>query len=255
MLRAELAERQERRTSYSTRAFARDLGLSAAYLTLLLQGKRRLALKRAQELLRHTRWPKAKRRLFLGLIQVEAAVDPAARRDALAEVAEAAAGQKEHPALPLDTFRLISQWHHSAILELVETAGFDGEPLAIARRLGISPAQADVSVARLIRLGLLTQTPQGLVKTNATVEVGSVPSKAIRTHHREMLELAQRALDEQSFDQREVSGMITAIDPKLLPELKAKMTQFRKEVLELAQSGDRTAVYRLSLQLFRLDRA
>jgi hypothetical protein len=51
-----------------------------------------------------------------------------------------------------------------------------------------------------------------------------------------MLERAKRAVAEQSPSERDVSAVTLAVDPALLPEVKARIAAFRKDITQLSDT-------------------
>ena len=63
--------------------------------------------------------------------------------------------------IALDSFRIIADWYHFAILELTEVEGFKSNAAWIAKRLGISRKIAKESIERLFDTGLLAKKDSG----------------------------------------------------------------------------------------------
>src|SRR5207302_616070 len=104
ILRAELTRRCQKNPRYSLRAFARALGMSHTVLSLILSGKRPVPRRTGARMAESLGLDPAQRRAFLSLGDPE----PGAAEDAAYERME------------LDRFELISDWHHFAILSLLE---------------------------------------------------------------------------------------------------------------------------------------
>ena len=78
---------------------------------------------------------------------------------------------------------------------------------------------------------------------------------AIRQHHKEFLNLATIAIDEQDFTHRDISGLVFNFDQRQIPKAKKMIQEFREQMLALSESSEeQNSVYRLSVQLFRLDK-
>ena len=109
------------------------------------------------------------------------------------------------------------------------------------------------AIERLIRIGLLKREAGLLKKSRANYRVGAVPSSAIRQFHKEHLKKAAVAIEAQPVETRDFSGTTFAINPKKLPRAKALIRRFQNELMELLENGDRSSVYHLAVQLYRLD--
>ena len=157
--------------------------------------------------------------------------------------------------LPEDTFSLVSDWHHLALLNLLQTVDRqDGEDW-IAARLGINVDKVQGSLQLLTRLGLVTRTEKGWERTCTRLTTAKdIPSKAIRQFHEGTLRLAIESLDYAPVEQREISSMTMAISPHRLPEAKKIIGNFRRSLAELLEDGPKTEVYHLGVTLFPISR-
>lgn len=155
-------------------------------------------------------------------------------------------------ALELEQFRTIAEPHHFSILELTEIGGCRNDPEWVAKKLRLTKTEAGEALERLIRLGLLIRNGRYL-KKNADYRIGEVPSEAIRRFHRATMNHALASIDEQGFDERNLSAITMAINPEKMPAAIARIKKFRREMMKLLEDGPRQKVYTLSIQLFRND--
>lgn len=157
-----------------------------------------------------------------------------------------------------DTFRLIADWFHYAILSLAEVPNNSYSKSWVARRLGISPEEAKTALFRLRRLGLIEATgrkpTQGFRRVGPPLETTKdIPSAAIQKHHHQNPEKAQVALYKNTVDQRYFGSITAAIDPTDLPELKNVLRSFRSTFRRKVSLSKRTQVYQFCIQLFPVD--
>lgn len=246
LLRAQYLRRRERNPLYSTRAFARDLGMSQGFISLVLNGKRKLSMKSALELSANLAMTRQETRAFLDAVALELQGGARARTEPFAQ-------------LELDGFKLISQWYHIAILDLMLVEGAKADGAWIAKRLGLTRIQAKDAVERLKRLGLLKEQGGRWIKTKAKLEVPTRRSDtAIRAFHRQMISKALEELsksDQKNFDAREISAITLPLDPKRMVEVKRHIDQFQKEMIEIFGAGRCSELYQLNVQFFPLTRA
>ncbi len=224
----------ERNPKYSLRAFARASGVSHTVLSLVLNGKRSLSRKAARKLAD-----------FLAL--------SAEGRQTLLSRDEASRPRVEYQRLTLDTFSVIADWYHYAILSYLELPGSRFEALHLAQKLGIEVNVAEAAMARLVRLGLVMVTAAGAtVPTGLALKVeNTVSTAATRRFHRQLLEKAGEALDRVAIEERDFSSMTLILDPAEVPYAKKKIQDFRRNlVAELEKRGRPQKVYKLSVQLF-----
>ena len=153
--------------------------------------------------------------------------------------------------LQADAFTVVADWYHFALLSLMETSDFTPSPAWIARRLGISSVEAREAVERLERLGLARRSVEQLVPTHKSLTTShDIPSSALRRSHAQQLEMARQSLEEISVAERDITSIMLAIDPSRLPEAKEAIKKFRRAMAKNLESGNRSEVYTLSVQLF-----
>ncbi|MBI2605950.1 MAG: TIGR02147 family protein [Deltaproteobacteria bacterium] len=237
-LTAELVRLQERNSAYSLRSYARKLELSPSALSEILRGKRPLAVKTARRILERL------------------CVAPHKSEKILASFASGrrSGAANEYRQLNMDYFHVVSDWYYFAILSLAETKDFRDDPSWIARRLGITPAQARTALERLERMEMLARGHDGILHPTGVQYATSsdIADLSIRKQHRQNLELAHRSLDRDAVDARDFSSMSMALDPALIPEAKNRIKKFRRELCAFLESGEKKEVYKMCIQLFPL---
>lgn len=258
VLKAELGHRKQLNSSYSLRAFARDGGISNAYLSQVMSGKKTmseaLAFGFAKKL---SLGPK----LTQHLLQC-ARLDAAASKGHKALIEQEWRKTKkplQFHVLKANQFNIISEWYSIAILALTQLESFRNDLGWISRKLKISRAQAQSMIDRLLKLDLLrheTEQEEGRLTCNPkNIKRPSTPDKAVREHHLAFLDLAKEALSSHEFNTRDISGSIMPISAAQYPEIKKRIQEFREEIIELTEKhpAPKDSVYRLSVQFFRLD--
>lgn len=240
LLQQKLYEIQRSNPAYSLRAFAQKTGISSGALSQILNGKRRVSAKIVQ-------------RLVSSLT-----LDPQERAELLGDFHRPKIIPKTSDYLKLsaDQFKVIGDWHHLAIMSLMNTRGFMAEPEAIARRLGIASRTASDAIERLLRLGLLERNKKGALKRGAAQfrTEDDVASVSIRKSHSTSLQLAQRALDSAPVTERDFTSITMAINPDKIPDAKALIRKFQDDLAALLETGPRTEVYQMAMQLFSLSK-
>lgn len=159
--------------------------------------------------------------------------------------------------MDLDSYHLIADWYHSAILEMCTLKDFDPQPQWIARRLGgsVSPASVEAALERLQRLGLLVMRDDGrLVRSDEEhVHVGrEIPHAAIRKHHTQMLEKARDAMENQPLQQRHLYGTTLSIRKERYQDAVNLIEQLHHELSRLACESAADQIYHLNTQFFNL---
>ncbi len=250
-LQAEFAKRCTRNPRYTLSAFARTLGVDKSTLAKILRGQRQIRAKAIRRL-----------GLKLGLnpeklTQFEEA---SPRKNARGEIRNRQDEvDKNFARLSLDTFQVISDWYHYAILELMRLPHFTPEFAWIARVLGISPLEVELAVDRLQRLEMIEIHSDGTWKDStgghSTTLGNPFTAAAFRNMQNQLLEKAIVALEVVPFDRRSQTSMTMAIDPKRMPEAKKLIDEFRRKMNEfLSPESEKNLeeVYALTISLFPL---
>mgnify|MGYP000555966179 CR=1 FL=1 len=223
LIENELAKRIQRNPRYSLRSFAKSLGISHSLLSLILSGKRPISRKFCETVLKTFDLPM-----------------------------ESKPAESRFDQISLDTFALLSDWYHYAILNLLETRGVKFNEKWISQRLGITRAEAGIAVLRLKRMGLIAKTDGKWKRCSAPLKVeNTVSTAATRRHHKQILEKAIDSLENDPFETRDFSSVTLAIDPKLVPYAREKIREFRRELMrDLESRQNQSEVYHLAVQIY-----
>jgi uncharacterized protein (TIGR02147 family) len=255
ILEAIYDRRAKTNSSYSRRAFARDLKLSAAFMTNYFKGRRRLSVERAERIARLLAMDKRTAKKFIKSVlmeNMEAASPGADLHDLLDD-----SRMLEYRDVDLDEFQFFNGWYHVAVLDLVGCVDFEANAEWIAKRLGISAEAAFATVERLKRLGLLRVKGGRLVKTNAHLRVPTDKNgnSLVVSFHRQMIEKALQELgvsDERAKERRHISGATMSIPTANIELAKQKIAEFKREMCALLTNGEAEEVVQLNIQFFAL---
>lgn len=242
----EFSKRCRKNSSYSIRAFAKLLEVDSSTISKILAGKRKISSKK-----------------LMGFIEV-IGVDPATK-EALLRFANTKCKRNQtesqdptdiYRQMTLDSFALISDWYHYAILELTFVEDFKNSPKWIGAKLGISTDEIKIAIARLKRLELLEEKDGTLKKTETftTNFASGVTSVALKQFQKQMLSMAMDAIENAAPSEKDITGMTMAIDESKLPEARNLIKKFRRELSEYMEDGKQTRVYQLGIQLYPLSK-
>ncbi len=238
ILREELEKRSSKNPRYSLRAFAKTLGMSHTVLSLILSGKRAVSKKMATRLAEFLDFdPIQKQKLIENrkTVNVRNQID------------------SDYQQLSLDTFTVISDWYHYAILSLLELSQARFEAKWISKALGITEIQAKLAMDRLTRLKLVEKSKNGKwQQTGYPLKVeNTVSTSATRKFQRQLLEKALESLESDPIEKRDFSSMTMAIDPELIPYARDEIQKFRRELARKLESrGNAKAIYNLTVQIY-----
>lgn len=221
----------------SLRMFSRKLGVSPATLSQVLNGKRQLTRPTAEKIAARLNLTPEQKHEFL-------------QDGKLGELAEA----DDFAVLEMDSFRLISDWYHYAILSVLELEGVDLSNDGISLRLGITKRQTKDAIARLTRLGIVAPVDGKLKQVSEPLSTkDALAEPAIRSYVTQYLERAHQALDANPSETMDYSTMVMAIDARDIPEAKLEIKRFRRRLCKKLESGRKRRVYAFSCQLFPID--
>jgi uncharacterized protein (TIGR02147 family) len=254
-LKALLAERAGKNPSYSLRALARQLGCASSTLSEVLNGKFNFSPAMLQKIARRLRLSPAETRYLCLLAQLETFREPALRESVLEQLKALNPARTDVHDLSLDHFKQISEWYHSAILEMVYLDDFELTPRDVARRLRVTVLEAEAAIERLLRLGLLRRLPGGeYARTDRNIVSEARDSnEALLSFYRQMVEKASEALDHQKPDERLSAFETVPFAREDLPEIRDAARRFINEIARISAKGaKRRDVYHLSLHFFNL---
>lgn len=233
--RAELIQhfeqKQKLQPSYSLRAYARDLKMSPALLSQVMNGKRELSEKQIFKLGFTTTAPIEKKK--------------SKRLQGESESTEFVA---------VDSAIELQQGYEVMLMDLITLKNFKCDVTWISQRLEISTEQALECIEKLIQLGLVKEKNSRYYKTKNKMNIRTTTSLAhIRKINRQFIQKAEQQLnltDQASFDSRSISGTSMAVNPAHLPEAFRRIAAFQQEMADLLTSGPCTDLYLLNIQLF-----
>ncbi|MEK2688484.1 TIGR02147 family protein [Bdellovibrio sp. GT3] len=253
LIKQELDARIKDNDQYSMRAMAKQLNLSSAMLSSILNGKRNLSGKRALEIAKGLKFNKKKTDYFMALVQLDSVKSDDARTELLETIFSLAPSEKPQK-IDMDIFNLISDWYHVAIMKMTKTTTPEITPETIAKRLGITTTQATEAVDRLFRLGLLINDENGNPKCGTPQIVADVPKhEALRKFHSQMINKAIKSLETQTALEKFVGSETLAFDEQDLPKAAEIMEECFQKIIRLAATRpEKKHVYHMGIQLFRL---
>lgn len=235
LLESRFDELRAQYPNYSLRRFAKELDQNPAALSQIFSGKRKVSPKFAF---------KIGEKLGLPRVQFEK----------LTKSFQADIGSLDYNRVSISPsqYDLVAEWQYYAILCLLETRDFKSDLAWIAQRLKISPTLAKTSIQRLERLGLLSRDEAGqlhLNQVNLTTSDGT-KNLALRHRHEKNLEQARQSLLLDAVESRDFSFVTMAIDPDKIPEARRKIRQFLNSMSEFLESGTKSEVYEVCVQMF-----
>lgn len=236
-LQRQFTERCKKNTRYSLRAFAKFLSIDHSSLSQILSGKRPISKKSVRTICEKLSANPQDLKSF-GLIKINKAVD------------------SDYMQISLDTFAVISDWYHIAILELTFVSGFNADAKWISKKLSITTEESKSALERLKRLGLLLEENGSFVKSSKLLTNRSDvnTSAAHKELQRQIIEKALLAVDECAAEDKDITSMTMAIDVSNLDKARELTRQYRRNICALLEDGEQTQVYNLGIQLYPISK-
>lgn len=250
-----LVERRKVNPSYSLRAMALNLGFSSSQLSEALNGKANFSIVSLRKIAKKLKLSKVESDYLCLLGQLESETDSELRENIVKELTRLNPVRIPMQDLTIDQYKQISDWHHSAILELVYLDDFKFTPEKVAKKIGISKAEAELAIERLLRLELLSVSSDGTYhrQSGALQMRAEEKNAAMRKFYRQMFEKASAALDEQTPTQRWSGYETLPVAEEAMPEIRAACDRFFDEVLSIASRYEKKdQVYHLMTHFFSL---
>ncbi len=156
-------------------------------------------------------------------------------------------------------YQYYQNWYHVAVRSLLGVLDFQGDFADLASRLdpAITVAQAQESIALLERLELVQKGNDGVYRlTESHVTTGKdYRSLAVKHFQKDMLRLAERALEEQPREVRDLSTLTMALRQESLTEIREILRKSREEIQKrVGMDQDVNCVYQPNIQFFPLSR-
>lgn len=155
----------------------------------------------------------------------------------------------------LDQFKTIADWHHMAILEMINLKNFKNDYEWISKRLGnkVSKHQVQDAIKRMLHLGLISEANGQLTKTNKSLMTPKgKTNECIKEHHKQVIELAAQAVEEQSLNERYFNSCTMTIDASLINVATELIIEFRRKLAKVMEKNQGDETYQLTVQFFRL---
>lgn len=232
------------------------------FLLRVMRGERCLSAESATRLAAALDLPRREQDYFRALVAYNQAKMDQEREVAWGRVQHLLARSKNAsvPRLLTGIHReILGQWHHLAIRSLLEMRPDPGDWEALGKRLHPPRTAAVVrrSVELLERGGLVEKLSDGLwhATERSVTTPAEVAMPALRTFHRDCLQLASESIEETPPDRRNITGITMGISERTYRILCERLTDLRLELGRLAEADeDADRVYQLTLALFPLSR-
>jgi uncharacterized protein (TIGR02147 family) len=258
-LRDHFAFMKATNASYSFRTFSRLAGFSSPnFLQLVYDGKRNLSNESVERVASAFRLTKSETSFLNSLVRFNQADTNEEKNEQFERMLQHRQYRKIRMIVP-DQFEYYSKPYHIALRELVDTADFREDPEWISERLRHQVSEKEIreGIELLLKLGFLKRVNGKLALSESSMSTSpEVSSLAVMNYHKEMLRMADEALEAVAPSDRDMSSVTVAINAQQMKELKRRVTEFRNSLLSWLDSSNekKGEVLQVNFQVFPLTR-
>lgn len=245
------------RSGFTWRDFAKAAGYSSpVFLKLVCDGKSNLSDVGVERVASAMGLVGVDLQYFRALVNFNQEKDSSKKKAAFKEM-RGLAKENSMALVGEDQYDYYESWVNPVVREMApQLKGVTPAKLADNLAFDTQTAEVKKALALLQKVGLLGKDAQGnYVRAQKSVTTGNleVASLSVREMHRQMGELAVRALDEIPVKERDISGLTIGISETAYYRITQEIQDFRRRVSSIVmEDTDESRVYRLNVQLFPL---
>jgi len=249
IIQKQLTEISLKNPKFSLRALAKKMKVSPSHLSRFLNGKKQFSYPNTIRILRELELStqQIERILFVLKEQENVKKDLIYKKNVKKD-------DRKKSILDYQTFKIVADWYHFPILELIRTKGFKNDISWISRRLSLDSHIVAEGLSRLEALGFIKRFNDKIELSQGDIFYTSndIQSAAIKQHHLQMITKATEALFEQEVDQREFQALNLNFNPDDLNEAKKEIREFTKRFTKKFSQKSGDEVFQLNIQMFSL---
>ncbi len=244
---------------FSLRGFSARAELGAAYLPMVLAGKRKLSLNIYSRIAPLLGLKPPELGHLENLVKLQSS-SQTTRLIALTDLSRRATYQRRNPA-EAELYRYMSHWHYIAIRELASLPDFRADAEWIQKKLRnkLPLSQIKEALDFLIGKSYIVPGENGAVTPpKDTIKcVGEVYLGALTQYHRQMFALAADSIDNATPQERNLIGITFPTNPECYDEAVKILERAIAEIsaLEKKVEGARTTVHHAEIAIFPLTQA
>lgn len=193
----------------SQRALAKKSNLSAAYLPLVLSGKRTLTAESLLKLLPHLGLDGEEKRYLELLRTLSESTSMESRYESFEQIKEMRGYRHLNPQ-EVETYQYLSQWFIVAIREMATLPGFNLNPQWIQSKLRSPTRLGEIrnAIDFLLTHGYVIQSPNGKITLpEKDLDcVGGIFRLALGKFHAQMLDVTRELMTHTPREERKLSG-------------------------------------------------
>lgn len=223
---------------FSYRVFSRLAGFTSSNIfKLVMEGRRNLTEDSIKKFAKGLKLNRAEAEYFRTLVLFNQAEKHEDKNLYYQKLIRTQRVQELQPLIQ-DRYEYYSTWYHPVIRELVVAKDFDGTMEWIAKRLEpeVSAAQVRKSTELLERMHFIKKDPEThRWSQDSPLVTSGVESDqlVLLNYHRSLLDLMKEQVGRVPQAERDVSALTLGVMKDRLPQLKKRIQEFRREILQM----------------------
>jgi uncharacterized protein (TIGR02147 family) len=247
-------DERKKNSAFSWREFSKLAGFaSPTYLKLVCEGKSSLSKVKMMQVAKAMNLAGFESDYFAQLVIFGNAKTDSIKKAALLEM-ERIAREHKVRVVDSDAFQYYESWENPVIRELAPMMP-GAQPHEIAEAINEDISAEDVRrvLIFLTKTGFLKKQGENKYSQTEKNVIGSKEALpiAIRAMHREMAEIAAKAVDRYSPKERHFLGITLGVNEKTYSRITQELESCCKKIVTIASGADNSdQVYRLNMQFF-----
>jgi uncharacterized protein (TIGR02147 family) len=253
-------EERKSQEGYTYRDFSRETGMnSSSWLMHLVRGTKNLSSETTVRIAKALHFSKHETEYFEMLVNFTQVDESEEKNHFFNQMLEL---KKKLKIIRIgeEQYEYYTKWYYPVIRSLVSKVDWNDDYARLAKRMlpPITQSEAKKSVKLLEKLGFIEKNIAGKwVPKNDVISTGDeVMSLNIVNYHKQVTRLAENAFDRSKKELRDISSLTLGINKEDVVAIKAKIQQFRKEIIEIARSSQNAdRVYQLNFHFFPVSKS
>ncbi len=249
---------KNKQKNFSLRKLAATQGISIGYLPTILAGKRPLSSDSLKKLLPALQFSKSEQQFFECIHSLGTTSSQTERIECLHQMKKYSA-YREHYPNESEVYRYLTKWFYYTIRELAADPEFKLDAAWVQSRLRqhVPLAEIKETLNFLVENKYIVVSPTGAVappEKHLSCE-GGIYKVALTEYHRQLLNLAEKSIENATSDERHLIGHTFAISEKQFEKIRELIKDVVTKIQDITDSPDanpKDTVYHIEMALFPL---
>lgn len=249
---------KNKQKNFSLRKLAAVCGISIGYLPTILAGKRPLSVESLNKLLPALQFSKSEQQFFECIHSLSTTSSQTERTECLHQMRKYSAYRECYPN-ESEVYRYLTKWYYYTIRELAADPDFKLDAVWVQSRLRhhVPLAEIKETLTFLVENKYIVINATGVVtppEKHLRCE-GGIYKVALSEYHRQLLNLAEKSIENANSDERHLMGHTFAISEKQFEKIRELMKDVVTNIQDITDSSEadpKDTVYHIEMALFPL---